>query len=76
MEHQLGTLAFDPGAFINVIIAWIYDITPGGMRRTKPIWTSKDQGQHIHWTDKRTSNLQSFLNKKSSSKNCTFVACA
>ena len=24
------------GAFINVIIAWIYDITPGGMRRTKP----------------------------------------
>ncbi len=25
------------GAFINVIIAWIYDITPGGMRRTKPM---------------------------------------
>ena len=25
------------GAFINVIIAWIYDITPGGMRRTKPV---------------------------------------
>lgn len=25
------------GAFINVIIAWIYDITPGGMRRTAPL---------------------------------------
>ncbi len=25
------------GAFINVIIAWIYDITPGGMQRTKPL---------------------------------------
>ena len=25
------------GAFINVIIAWIYDITPGGMRRTGPM---------------------------------------
>ncbi|MCP4314051.1 MAG: hypothetical protein GY790_22590, partial [Bacteroidetes bacterium] len=25
------------GAFINVIIAWIYDIAPGGMRRTKPM---------------------------------------
>jgi len=25
------------GAFINVIIAWIYDITPDGMRRTKPM---------------------------------------
>ena len=25
------------GAFINVIIAWIYDITPGGMQRTKPM---------------------------------------
>jgi adenylate cyclase len=25
------------GAFINVIIAWIYDITAGGMRRTKPM---------------------------------------
>ncbi|MDX2445448.1 MAG: hypothetical protein QNK30_16755, partial [Bacteroidales bacterium] len=25
------------GAFINVIIAWIYDITPGGMRKTKPM---------------------------------------
>jgi adenylate cyclase len=25
------------GAFINVIIAWFYDITPEGMRRTKPL---------------------------------------
>jgi len=25
------------GAFINVIIAWIYDITPEGMRKTKPM---------------------------------------
>ena len=25
------------GAFFNVIIAWIYDITPGGMRKTKPM---------------------------------------
>ena len=25
------------GAFINVIIAWIYDITPVGMRKTKPM---------------------------------------
>ena len=25
------------GAFINVIIAWIYDITPGGMQRTRPM---------------------------------------
>jgi TolB-like protein/cytochrome c-type biogenesis protein CcmH/NrfG len=25
------------GAFINVIIAWIYDITPGGMQRTRPV---------------------------------------
>ncbi len=25
------------GAFINVIIAWIYDITPGGIQRTRPM---------------------------------------
>jgi adenylate cyclase len=25
------------GAFINVIIAWIYDITPGGIQRTRPL---------------------------------------
>ena len=25
------------GAFINVIIAWFYDITPGGMQRTLPL---------------------------------------
>jgi TolB-like protein/Tfp pilus assembly protein PilF len=25
------------GAFINLIIAWIYDITPEGMRRTRPM---------------------------------------
>jgi tetratricopeptide (TPR) repeat protein len=25
------------GAFINIIIAWIYDITPGGMQKTKPL---------------------------------------
>ena len=25
------------GAFINIIVAWIYDITPGGVQRTKPL---------------------------------------
>jgi len=25
------------GAFVNVIVAWIYDITPGGMQRTKAL---------------------------------------
>jgi len=31
------------GAFINVIIAWFYDITPGGMRRTLPLEEISDQ---------------------------------
>ena len=26
-----------PGAFVNVIVAWFYDITPGGMQRTKAL---------------------------------------
>ena len=30
------------GAFINIIIAWIYDITPGGMQRTKPLEETKE----------------------------------
>lgn len=25
------------GAFINIIVAWIFDITPGGVQKTKPI---------------------------------------
>jgi len=30
------------GAFINVIISWIYDITPQGMQRTKPMEEQED----------------------------------
>ncbi len=30
------------GAFINVIISWIYDITPQGMQRTKPMQEQED----------------------------------
>ncbi len=33
------------GAFINIIIAWIYDITPGGVQRTKPLEETKEIGK-------------------------------
>ena len=31
------------GAFINLIIAWFYDITPGGMQRTAPLQEESKQ---------------------------------
>jgi len=31
------------GAFINVIVSWIYDITPGGVQKTKPLKEIKEE---------------------------------
>ncbi len=33
------------GAFINVILAWIYDLTPGGIEKTRPVNEEKGPGK-------------------------------
>ena len=45
------------GAFINVIIAWIYDITPGGMQRTKPLEEASTKEKDSRFQGMESSHL-------------------